>query len=86
MADKKDAPKKEKDEAVGGEKVKSGKRDETKVSRWTVAMCHKFAKRFHTENDWAKGAPSSYKAALARGFMTDCTKHMAAMPAKKKSA
>ena len=86
MADKKEAPKPKKDEAAGGEKVKSGKRVEKKESRWTMALCQKFAKRFHSEQDFAVGAPSAYKAAMARGFLADCTKHMTAKPSSKKKS
>ena len=49
---------------------------EAKKSRWTPALCMKFARRFDSEGEWASGAPSSYKAAVARGFVADCTKHM----------
>lgn len=89
MAEKKEAPKKEavkKDDAVGGEKVKSGKRETKVESRWNLPLCLKFAKRFQTEVEWAQGAPSSYKAAMARGFMAECTKHMSGKTAKRKSA
>ncbi len=85
MAEKKEAPKK-KEEAAGGEKVKSGKRETKVESRWTLPVCQKFARRFESEEAWAHGAPSSYKAAFARGFVDECSKHMKARPAKKKSA
>jgi hypothetical protein len=88
MADKKEA--KKDDAAAGGEKAEKkvgGKREEKQASRWTKDLCMKFAKRFTSEHEFAAGAPSAYKAAMARGFMADCTKHMTAPKAgKKKSA
>lgn len=62
------------------------KKREEKQSRWTAALCMKFAKRFDNEMDWAAGAPSSYKAAVARGFLKDCTKHMTGKSAAKPAA
>ncbi len=56
---------------------------EKKKSRWTLDACLKAAKRFQTREDWAERAPSSYKAALARGFVPQCTKHMQGKPVKK---
>ena len=54
-----------------------------KKSRWTLEACVKAAKRFQTREDWAERAPSSYKAALARGFVPQCTKHMQGKPVRK---
>lgn len=88
MADKKDAPKKEA-AAEGGEEKKSkgsSSKREKPASRWTVDLCMKFAKRFESEAAWAEGAPSSYKAACARGYVADCTKHMKSVAPKRKSA
>lgn len=76
-----------KEEAAAGaevvHKTPDHKKREAKKSRWTPALCMKFAKRFDNEHDWSAGAPSSYKAAVARGYLKDCTKHMTAKaPAK----
>ena len=49
---------------------------ESKASRWTLEACMKAAKRFDTVEAWAKGFPSSYKAAVARGFDKQCSAHM----------
>jgi hypothetical protein len=40
--------------------------------KWTLARCKKFARRFHNEAEWQAGAPSSYKSAVAHGWMKDC--------------
>ena len=67
-------------------------RAEKKKSRWTVATCQKVAKRFHSRAEWASHAPSSYKAASARGWVEQCCKQMqepakkAVAPRSKKSA
>ncbi len=58
---------------------------EKKQSRWTLQACVKAAKRFQSREDWAARAPSSYKAALARGFVPQCVKHMQGKPAKKEA-
>ncbi len=55
---------------------------EKKKSRWTVQTCLKAAKRFQTRAQWASNAPSSYKAASAKGWVEQCCKHMSE-PAKK---
>ncbi len=43
---------------------------------WTAERCAKFAKRFESVDAWKTGAPSSYKAAEARGWVAQCSKHM----------
>jgi hypothetical protein len=75
-------------EDKGSKQVKSGKREEAAPSRWTLPTCMKIARRFDSEDAWAKGAPSCYKAATSRGFAIECMKHMKGRAAagKKKSA
>lgn len=76
--------------AAEGKSPKSQKaRDSKKASRWDLKLCMKYAHRFESEEAWAHGMPSSYKAATARGFVADCTKHMTGgskSKTKKKSA
>ena len=52
-------------------------RHEKKKSRWTLETCMRAAKRFTTREEWAFGAPSSYKAASAKGWDIQCCAHMA---------
>jgi hypothetical protein len=54
-----------------------------KKSRWTLEACMKAARRFDVRAEWAEGAPSSYKAAVARGWVEQCAKHMTGTPARK---
>lgn len=77
------ADKKEKQEKKGKQQTEAqeaevvhvfGKKE--KKSSWTVERCIKASKRFETEEAWAKGAPSSYKAATAHGWTAQCTSHM----------
>ncbi len=49
---------------------------EKKKSTWTLQKCQKAARRFSTREEWERGAPSSFKAAVARGWDSECTKHM----------
>ena len=58
---------------------------EQKKSRWTLESCKGVAKRFGTPGDWQSGAPSSYKAASAKGWLPECCTHMSAskLPAGK---
>jgi hypothetical protein len=51
---------------------------ETKSSKvpWSEARCLSKAKRFDSVEAWAKGAPSSFKAANAHGWVDACTSHM----------
>jgi hypothetical protein len=92
-----------KDKAQGGEgeeskSPKTQKKREEKISRWTLELCMKYAKRFDSVDAWAQGAPSCFKAATARGFVAKCSSHMSgktktvatpktktAAPAKKKT-
>lgn len=43
---------------------------------WDEKRCKKFASRFDTLEDWATGHQSSYKAAVAHGWVESCSKHM----------
>lgn len=60
-------------------------RKEKKKSRWTLATCMNASKRFATREEWSKGAPSSFKAAVAKGWDKECCKHMTAARAVVKS-
>lgn len=46
--------------------------------QWTLARCQKYARRFKSEQEWKDGAPSSYKSAVAHGWVKDCVGHMSA--------
>jgi hypothetical protein len=88
MADKPEkAEKAEKKDAKGAGEKKStphtAARNEKKKSRWTEAVCVKYAKRFQTREEWAAGAPSSYKAAVSHGWEKVCCAHMSSKPAPK---
>ena len=50
---------------------------------WTLNRCQKAARRFANEADWKAGAPSSYKAATAKGWVADCKGHLSGGGAKK---
>lgn len=52
-------------------------RREKKKSRWTLQTCQRAASRFTTREEWAHNAPSSYKAATAKGWDIQCCAHMA---------
>ena len=43
---------------------------------WVESRAHKYAKRFDTLEQWAIGHQSSYKAAVAHGWIESCTEHM----------
>ena len=45
------------------------------VSKWTYERCLKYAKRYQSEEEWSKGAPSSYKAAKSHGWVEKCCTH-----------
>ncbi len=78
MADEKAAPKKEKkaSAADAADQVHEIKKRESKGSRWTLEACMKAAKRFDSVEAWSKGFPSSYKAAVSRGYDKQCSAHM----------
>lgn len=60
----------------GGESPQEHQKREKKKSAWSLQRCRKAARRFGSREDWAVGAPSSYKAAVSRGWAEECTKHM----------
>ncbi len=84
MADAKVAAPAAKEGGAAKPKASQKAREDKKASRWDLKLCVKFAKRFESEEAWAVGAPSSYKAAVARNLVAECTKHMKAAPASKK--
>jgi hypothetical protein len=56
---------------------------------WTLERCVKAASRFTSVDEWCEGAPSSFKAAEAHGWLMECKKHLHHKPASrtyKKSA
>lgn len=85
MAEKKDKSEK------GGEVESNPQLDakrEKKKSRWTLALCKKYARRFHSVEEWRIGSPSCFKAAEARGWIKECAALMvpSAKSAKVKAA
>ncbi len=80
MSEKTEAPKAEGTEAKG--KAKAPKKNlvtaatKTPKKEWTVQACKKAAGRFTTEEEWANGAPSSYKVATHHGWINECLSHM----------
>lgn len=46
--------------------------NKTQKKEWTVERLRKIARRFDSEDAWKRGAPSSYKAAHARGLVGQC--------------
>jgi hypothetical protein len=63
-------------EAAESDNPQEHMRKEKKKSRWTADTCMHAAKRFATRDEWAHGAPSSFKAAVAKGWDGDCCAHM----------
>lgn len=59
-------------------------RKEEKKSRWTLETCQHAARRFTTREEWRLNAPSSFKAASAKGWDIQCCAHMA--PSQKPAA
>jgi hypothetical protein len=59
-------------------------RKEEKKSRWTIETCQHAARRFTTREEWRLNAPSSFKAASAKGWDIQCCAHMA--PSQKPAA
>lgn len=59
-------------------KEKSKKNASQKVQKlnWSLARCRKIANRFPCEAEWAKGAPSSYKAAKYHGWASEIAQAM----------
>lgn len=53
------------------EKSKGSTSQKVQKLKWSLARCRKVANRFQSEADWAKGAPSSYKAAKCHGWASE---------------
>ena len=70
----------------GSESPQEHQKKEKKKSTWTLQRCQKAARRFASREDWEKGAPSSFKAAVARGWEAECTQHMKTKARSRKSA
>lgn len=83
MAEKND--KKPKEENQEAEVIQAFGKKESK-SPWTKERCFKASKRFDTVEAWAKGAPSSYKAASAHGWVEQCSAHMQGSRSYSRSA
>lgn len=79
--EKKTAPVADAIEATHEVKVRDGK-----PNRWTLAVCMKAAKRFDSVEAWKHGFPSSYKAAVSRGYDKQCSAHMTTKATVKKLA
>lgn len=47
-----------------------------KKAEWSLERCQRAAHRFGNVTEWQAGAPSSYKAADAKGWIAQCTSHM----------
>ena len=75
MADKK--PKVEETAVVEEVKIHT-MRTKEKKSKWSLERCTKAAKRFESVSAWEAGAPSSFKAASAHGWVDQCSAHMRA--------
>lgn len=65
-------------EAAAEETPQQHGQRQKKKSRWTMETCMKAAKRFQTREEWQHGHPSSWKAAMAKGWDGECSKHMKA--------
>lgn len=74
------------------EKSKGSAAQKVQKLKWSLARCRKVANRFESEAQWAKGAPSSYKAAKYHGWTSEIAQSMSdrksesKMPATKKAA
>jgi len=64
--------KEKKEEKV--EKVSAAPKEQK--MKWSMARCRKQANRFKNEMEWKKGAPSSYKAAMAHGWVSEISAHL----------
>ena len=73
MAEKKEAKKTEKAAVV---EETSGMVKKSTKQKWSVERAVKAARRFESETAWSAGAPASYKAAMAHGWVAACTRHM----------
>jgi hypothetical protein len=74
MAEKKEAKKEE--AAAGGTDIGAGTTKKVEKQAWTIERVKRAAKRFTTRDAWRAGAPASYKAAEAKGWMNQCCGHM----------
>jgi hypothetical protein len=45
-------------------------------TKWTLARCMKYAKRYQSEQEWVNGSPASYKAASYWNWVDQCCAHM----------
>jgi hypothetical protein len=89
-AAKEEKPKKvEKKQDAGNPDVQAGRQtfQRQRGSKWNLNRCKKYARRFPNEEEWKKGAPSSYKAAAAKGWIRDCfpQAESASEPKKKRA-
>lgn len=48
-----------------------------KPYKWTRSKCKKEAAKYTSKEEWAKGSPSSYRAADAYGYMDECLSKLA---------
>jgi hypothetical protein len=69
-AKEKKKPAKAADDSLSG-KVEA----QSKKKEWTMERLAKVARRFDSEDAWKHGAPSSYKAAHAKGLVAQCMGH-----------
>jgi hypothetical protein len=60
----------------GDDSVPGMAENKAKKKEWTLDRLMKTARRFETEDAWKMGAPSSYKAAVAKGMIAQCVGHM----------
>lgn len=70
------APKAKKPKGGGDDSVPGMAETKSKKKEWTLDRLMKAARRFDTEDSWKAGAPSSYKAAAAKGMVGQCIGHM----------
>lgn len=68
--------KEKKKESQATEEVSGMAPKKEKKAAWTLEKTKRAAKRFDTEEAWRMGAPASWKAADAKGWLAECTAHM----------
>lgn len=85
MSEEKKAVEKKAESPVKEAKIHTFRQKETK-SQWTLERCRKASKRFESVESWEKGAPSSFKAATAHGWVAKCSEHMNSKNSYKRSA
>jgi len=71
VSKEKKKPAKSADDSLSG-KVEA----QSKKKEWTMERLTKVARRFDSEDAWKHGAPSSYKAAHAKGIVAQCMGHV----------